>query len=299
MKIVLGVDTEDIYREAVCLLGRLKFPFSEVVAVNVCEPVPLPAYAVALLAPIDEMEAHKRERSNHLLESVSSEIERITHSVCIGTQGRIGSPSHEMMDAAEQESADLIAIGSHRLGPLESFFTGSVGRALSIHSETSFLVARSGIEDSAEVSAVFATDHSEHSDRCLEELLRLNPLGLTKIHIVFAAETQGDLWAPAERLGFGDLDEDQLGVQLDAIGSKLADKCLQSGRYADYRQVRENPDHALHHRMNATKSQLLILGGKRHGVMERTMFGSVSLHEILNEDFSVLVIRLPEEENMS
>ena len=37
----------------------------------------------------------------------------------------------------------------------------------------------------------------------------------------------------------------------------------------------------------------------RHGIMERTMFGSVSLHEILNEDFSVLVIRLPEEENMS
>jgi len=299
MKIVLGVDTEDIYREAACLLGRLKFPSSEVVAVHVCEPAPLPAFAVALFAPVDAMETHKVERSNHLLGSVSGEIERLSHSVCIGTQSRIGSPSYEIIEAAEQECADLVAIGSHRLGPIQSFFTGSVGRALSVHSETSFLVARSGIEENSEVTAVFATDHSEHSDRCLDELLRLNPLGLTKIHIVFAADTEQDLRAPAERLGFGDVDADRLGVELDAIGSKLADKCLQSGRFADYRFVREDPDRALHHRMNATKSQLLILGGKRHGIMERTMFGSVSLHEILNEDFSVLVIRLPEEERVS
>lgn len=295
MKIVLGVDNEYIYREAVSLLGRLRFANSEIVAANVCEPVPLPAYAGAMLAPIEEIETERLDHSRNFLSSISYEISNRCGVDEISERSLIGSTANEILQVAKEEKADLVAIGSRRLGKMRSFFSGSVGRALVLNAETSFLVARSGVDGATDVSAIFATDHSDYANRCLDELLRLNPAGLTEIHIVFAADTVEELWMAAEDGSGGVMQEGPLTEQMKKMGEALVDKCIQSGRLADYRLVRQSQFNAIRHRMNATKSDLLILGAERHGLLERLLVGSVTLHEIVAEDFSVLVIRLPEE----
>lgn len=296
MKIVLGVDSGRVYQEATSLLARLKFEHASVIPINVSEPIPADAYGEGVLAPILAVEELRLSESKKYLGEAAELISPAMSEEKIPGIGVIGFPGEELMGLAEKEKAGLIAIGSRRLGKVRDFFAGSVGRALTIGSDISFLVARSGMEDEKEVTAVFATDHSEYADRCLEELLRLNPVGLTKLHLVFAADTNADVRLALDYTDGGIAEStEEVNADIQTIGLGLVSRCEETGRFADYHLVRQTPYEGIRHRMNATKADMLIVGAERHGVLERLIVGSVALHEVVAEEFSVLVIRVPQE----
>ncbi|RYG31629.1 universal stress protein, partial [bacterium] len=45
--------------------------------------------------------------------------------------------------------------------------------------------------------------------------------------------------------------------------------------------------------MSETGSDLLILGARGHGLIERLLIGSLALHVVVAEPYSVMVLRLP------
>ncbi|MGV3618521.1 MAG: universal stress protein [Fimbriimonas sp.] len=208
-----------------------------------------------------------------------------------------GSPSTEILGAAKVEGANLIAIGSRRQGRVGSAFLGSVGRTLAIQGDRSFLVGRSGVTTRGNARAIFATDHSEYADRCLQALLRLNPVGLTDLQIVFANES--DTGALALASGLPDAENLEPEALLSATrsrGERLVQQCVEGGRKAEYQIVEGPALDALRAAMYAKKADLLILGARGHGFFERLRIGSLSLHMVVAEPFSVLVLRLPEED---
>jgi nucleotide-binding universal stress UspA family protein len=55
---------------------------------------------------------------------------------------REGDPAHTLIDVAERQKADLIAVGARGHGALRRFALGSVSSKLSHHSPTSLLIVR-------------------------------------------------------------------------------------------------------------------------------------------------------------
>jgi nucleotide-binding universal stress UspA family protein len=55
---------------------------------------------------------------------------------------REGDPAHTLISVAEEQKADLIAVGARGAGALRRFALGSVSSKLSHHSPTSLLIVR-------------------------------------------------------------------------------------------------------------------------------------------------------------
>lgn len=296
MKIVVGIDSEHLFREAIHLLGRLDFVGARPVLAHVSDAFLAPYMDGAVLPPMAEVVRVARQSENRLLDEADRACDEASLSRNREVRRLEGNPSLEILNLVEAEHADLVAIGSHRKGGLESAFLGSVGRALAISGDRSFLIGRSGVADRGNVSAVFATDHSHYADGCFDELLRLDPSGLTDIHIVFAAERGREFLR--QTAGIGDDEEpafDEIRERIRAKGEAMVQRCLESGRQADYRMVDGYALDALRNAMYETKSELLVIGAKGHGFLERLVIGSLSLHMVVAEPFSVLVLRHPKE----
>lgn len=297
MKTVIGLDLDEFYREAVHLLGRLDFAgnhpilaFADNAAISPAEMAILPPCASSLRSEqvrIDRM-FHAADRACDEANLTRPRIERRV----------AGNPSTTILNVAKDERADLVAIGSRRRGPLGSAFLGSVGRALAISGENSFLIGRGGTAARGNARAVFATDHSPYADGCLDLLLEINPVGLTDIHFVFATELGREV---LKAVAGGDPEDepslDELRDLAKQKGEALVQKCLESGRNADYRIVDDYASDGLRGAMYETRSDVLILGARGHGFLERLVIGSLSLHVVVAEPFSVLVLRLPKEED--
>jgi len=294
MNIVVGVDEEGIYRDAVHLLGRLRFAEANVMLIHVREPLNLHAYMGVAGASCTELERSRQRNMDQVLD----DADRLADFQGVGESYSkyplTGSPASEVMLFAERAKADLVAIGSRQRGNVGSFFMGSVGRALAIGARESFLVARGGAAEIGQVRAVFATDHSDYANACFKELLRLNPTGISEICFTFA-----DYGAKSSLASAAGLPQDceetsaELREKIRVKGAELVDRCLEAGIYAQYNIVDGFPIDAVQQCMEDTKSDLLILGAKGHGFMERLLVGSFTLHAVVAEPYSVLVLRLP------
>lgn len=297
MKTVIGLDSEELYREAVHLLGKLDFIGNHPVLAFVDNSAISPP-EMAVLPPCANSLKSEQIRIDRMFEGADracDEANLMRHRI---ERRLVGNPSSKMLGLVDDEGADLVAIGSHRRGPLGSAFLGSVGRAFAISGETSFLIGRGGTAAHGNARAVFATDHSEYADRCLDLLLELNPAGLSDIHFVFATELGREVLKAAAGGDKGDEPSlDELRDLVKQKGEALVQRCLESGRNADYRIVDDYASDGLRSAMYETKSDLLILGARGHGFLERLVIGSLSLHMVVAEPFSVLVLRLPKEED--
>ncbi|MGV3618515.1 MAG: universal stress protein [Fimbriimonas sp.] len=297
MRTVIGVDSEDFYREAIHLLGRLDFVGNWPILASVTPSIVSPAMVGVLLPPCPEAVRIDHAASERLM----AEAERACDDASLSRHREhhrlTGNVADEILRLAEEKRAELIAVGSRRKGPIGSAFLGSIGRALAIGGDRSFLVARGGMSAHGSVRAVFATDHSPYADRCLDWLLQLDPVGLTDIRIVFATDlSRQALRAALSVADDEDLSIDELRAKVSAKGDALVQRVLESGRQAEYHVVDEYASDALRSSMYAKKADVLIVGAQGHGVLERLVIGSLSLHMVVAEPFSVLVLRLPEEE---
>ncbi|MGV3615117.1 MAG: universal stress protein [Fimbriimonas sp.] len=297
MKTVIGLDSDELYREAVHLLGRLDFVRNDLILTFVNHSKLSPA-EMAVLPPCASSLKLDQVRIDRMFESAGDACDEANLVRDHKERRVMGTPSTTILEIAEDEAADLVAIGSRRRGPLGSAFLGSIGRALAISGESSFLIGRGGTAVRGSVRAVFATDHSPYADRCLDLLLELNPAGLSDIHFVFATELDQDVLSAA--LGSEVPDErslDELQTAVRMKGETLVQRTLESGRNADYRIVDDYASDGLRIAMYETRSDILILGSRGHGFLERLVIGSLSLHMVVAEPFSVLVLRLPKEKD--
>jgi nucleotide-binding universal stress UspA family protein len=207
---------------------------------------------------------------------------------------RHGSPADQLIEHAEDNKADLIAVGGSKHSAIGAFLTGSVGRGLVIGAKHSLLVVKGDIAETGPVRAVLATDHSRYMDHALAVLLDLAPKGIGHL-TVLTAYPQEFVQTVRPLLPEFVLDPGEwVAKNLEERNAKVIEVLKPLGCTFDSLLVDEHPNEAIKKVMADTGAELLIVGAQGHSWVDRVTLGSVSFHQVIGEPYSVLVLRAPE-----
>jgi nucleotide-binding universal stress UspA family protein len=309
MRTLLAIDEEREFHDqrtpAEELLLRLRFAaLNGVEAVHV---LPMPAYvgydvgaymSADLIAQARDAE---RERVAALVREVAERCSRSGLIPCSCTTALLeGNAADRLLERTEETHADLIAINGSRHGEAAAMLLGSVARDLLVCAPCSLLIAKrhpgEKVTLSAPLRVVLATDHSEYTNRCIERLLDFCPRGIGELTVVCAY--------PGERLralgkhvarpcvDLGEAVHSTLDKKNEALIERLRSDGL--GSEVCYRSlvVAGHAHEVITKAMRDAEADLLILGARGHGLVERLMVGSVSYREAAASPHSVLVLRV-------
>ena len=144
-KFLVGVDASPVARavlaQAVDLAGRTGARLVLFRAVGVPVELPMEAYVMPPDTLPDMLQKEARRGLEHLAASVPPEL-------LSGVRVGIGSAWQAICEAAREENADLIVIGSHGYGMLDRLVGTTAARVVN-HADRSVLVVRT-----AEMAAV-------------------------------------------------------------------------------------------------------------------------------------------------
>ena len=201
------------------------------------------------------------------------------------------------MGYSDREQASLIAVGCSGKSAARAFFTGSVGRGLTIAAHQSLLIAK-GEPKEGPIRAVLATDHSAYANDCLDKLLELAPQGISHLTVMSAypKEILGHLMPylpdivldPSEWVEQGLEQRNQQVIQKLAPLGSMGTGCTFASRVMGM-----DADEAIETAMGEAEADLLILGAQGHGFVERLTTGSTSFHQVVAEPYSVFLLRVP------
>jgi len=290
---LLGVDTQGQYRSALSLLGRLAFENASLHLAHFEPPIQT-WVGPGFIASSDDL-ANALTQDHQLSEQL---LEAAVDDACgYGFVSRASTAmtpvASGIMSLGDELNADVIAIGSRSSGPLAAAFLGSVGRALAIGGNKSFLIGRGDVKKSGSVSVLFATDHSRLSMRALDWFIDHKPKGVSDVHLITAYNidnltNQGyfsELYEQASEQG------KTLREHLKSLSEEAVAKLRSHGFHADYSLVPGLINAGISHSMKVQKADLLVLAAQGHGFFERLVMGSVALHQVVAEPYPVLVIR--------
>jgi len=313
MKILLGLDFPPEGPDgkeapaAVRLLKQVRFSKAEVEVAHVVRPygTPEPGLHALLVAAGEDVEqayAEERAAAQYLVDRSAAKVGASDGSEPHGIV-LVGRAAASLMSRADDSYADLIAVnGSGQASLLDKLLTPSVARAIVVGAHQSVLVARDRPIGPAGANprrcgglrAVLATDHSPYANRCIELLCRFAPAGIEHLDVLTAY--------PAEQIQiFRSLVGDMVVDPADAIHDNLAKRNdtvidilshhLTGTTFASH-VAAVTVQEAIAQRMAESDADLLILGAKGHGFVERILLGSVSFHHaVVNHPYSVLILR--------
>ncbi len=285
MKAVVGVGFSTQCLAGVEAFVRLGFPRSEAVLVHCVESVlPDGGFMPAdSLGPIAEIQNQRKADGEKRLAEVAADL--TARGVANKSVVVYGRPAHELTALAQEEGADVLVTGSGKKGSVETFFMGSVTRALVVEAKRSILVGKAALKGSGKIRTVLATDHSEYADRCIDHFVSMAPSGLGKVTVVCADTRDPDVVQATEgEVGAADM----LRRKNEAVEAKLRPICdetesvVLSGRAND----------VINAAMEEARADLLVLGAHGHGFLERLLIGSTAMHMVGNSPWNVFVVRV-------
>lgn len=282
MKVLVGVDREGKYAAASRLVSRLGFENAEWHFAHVRKAL----YGYSQLDLAEGAAGEDVAEGRQLLQQASAEHPGQIHLLR-------GPEASTLLHFSDEIAADLVAVGSHPAGRLGSVVLGSVGRALAIGAHCSFLIARGQQEDTGPLRAIFATDHSDYADRCLDLLIQLAPKGLSEVVVMTAT----DMFESAEMMEYYEhrQEADQEGVSMEqhfrAKGQAAVDQLEQAGIPARFDLRPGFIGTAIRDCVGHCGADLVILGAQGQGFMERLLIGSVALDLVNTLPQSMLVLR--------
>jgi nucleotide-binding universal stress UspA family protein len=293
MKAILGVDSAGSYRRAENLLVRLRLPEMQVEAVSVVEPM-LPDMSWPALSeghPLKEAGKLREDAADAALKEASERLNGLGFRAT--THREVGNPAHVLEARAEQERANIIAAGSERKGRFGSLFLGSVTKGLCTGARTNVLIAKNDAASLGGIHAVFATDLSEYAYRCVDELLFLNPQGLSRVTVLTAYGVDE---------GFrSDLLPDDPALEeftpvacqnrSETAARRIAERFKALSVPVDVVAVEDEANHAIEATMRSTGAELLILGDQGKNFLQRLTLGSTAMHEVINGNHNLLLLK--------
>jgi nucleotide-binding universal stress UspA family protein len=283
MKAIVGVDQSGLYRSALHLLARLKIDPTEVDLLHTEEPTPV-LYGVGFVPAVDtysQVADAARDTADRLLNEAaqaSAELGIPANRTFVLGQ----APAQALMAEADKVQAEVIAVGSTRKPKYAQFFLGSVGRGLAIGAHQSVLIAKNETPAEGPLTVVFATDHSKYADSCAQLLERLRPQGIGRLVIVTATDEPRDPSAAPIP---------QFRIEVEKRSQALANRLTTAGIPSEHRIVEGEVFDVIAATMEEVGADLLILGARGHGFLERVLIGSVSLQATVASPYSVLLLR--------
>lgn len=284
MNIVVGVDLGRHYESALNLANRLQFNYPHwILAHSVDVAMAFSGYSVISEAPLAyDFFKSASEGAQKVLDDSKADHPNLD----IETRLLTGSAVNELIRLAEETKSELMCVHSERKGSLGSLFLGSVSRGIAIAASQSILISKGEVDPTGPVRAVLATDHSDYANRAITRFLEMKPAGIHNIHVISALHISGQ--NPT------DTDTGVVRTLFDeasAKTNKVVERLTAAG-YCATGQVINRPVHeAIDEAMESVKADLLIIGGQGHGFVHRALLGSTTLHQVVAEPYSVLVIR--------
>ncbi len=292
MKLVLAVGHDEESASILDLVGRLKFRDAAYHLTHVVErfhsPVPtgnhLSNDLIIRYQQLQDKEARER------LSWAEARMKEHGISSVVSSLGQ-GFVADQILAYSEKINAGLICIGSRDEAPINKVLIGSVGRKLITKADQSLLVARGSFKELGPIDAVFATDHSDYAQQCLDVFLKIAPQGIRKLTIltVYPKAIISSLQAMMPNFN-GPLDQ-WIVERLEGENKKTIEKLAKLGYQMQSRVMHGEVDDCIDQTMENTQSQLLILGAQGHGFVERLTLGSVSFQQAAAGKHSVLVLR--------
>lgn len=115
-------------------------------------------------------------RAHRLIDRATSEIEACNEDSIVTGEIDAGNPTQSITRGADVWPADLVIVGSHERGPLETLFMGSVSKSVMHKANCSVLVARNLVETPTGCSpmnrVMLAIDDSPYSKAAVDSVLR-------------------------------------------------------------------------------------------------------------------------------
>ncbi len=297
IQILVGVDQHP--GPIIPLLKRLHFPYAHYEVVHTISAADYMSYGIEGSRTPYDVEKVVRDENLHarqLAESAARLLMREGRTHPVGDV-LFGHPTDAILRRADSLHAELVALNAaHTRSEGMAALTGSIARGVVMGAYQSVLIARPSQLYQAEdlpIRAVFATDHSEYANRCLELLCELAPAGLSHLTVITAA--------PERELEFVDRELPELGVSVAAS----IRQALERRNEQVVRKLRQELTHtiieselytlpiheAIDRAVDQASADLLIVGARGHSTLERLSLGSVSLHQALEGPTSVLVLR--------
>lgn len=278
-RIVVGVDGSDPALAALRWAVRLaRATGARIEAVTVASQLPLAApLGVAWDTGEDAL-----LQANRALEHTMAEVEH--EGVDIATSVQDGQPAGVLLGAAE--GADLLVLGTHGYGAMESALLGSIGRQVVTHAVCpTVLVPEAPGSLERFVVGVDGSEEALHALRWAAELARAT--GAT-IEVVTAYHYTpvgvGSPWVPAVPVvGEQDMRDSAQQVLDNAVeqadaADVVAERTVAEGSAAQRLQDR------------AADADLLVVGSRGHGGFAGLLLGSVSRRCLSHPTGPVVVV---------
>jgi nucleotide-binding universal stress UspA family protein len=292
VRILLALDGSPQAARGIELVRRLALtPSDEVIVASVAEA----SYGLAVglagppmaLAWYDAVREAVREHANQVVADGSAAL--AGHGR-IRTIVREGHPVEELRAIATELAVDLIVVGPHGRGRLESILVGSTSQGLLDGAHTSVLIARSlrnGLR-----TVVLAVDGSAHS---AEAVRFLAALPLPEESRIVATTV-----IPARDPGYGRAWSDAFLATIEADERRAGQRVLDDAAAAVRRAGREAttdlragmPKHAILEAVEEHGADLVVLGARGLGGFEQLVLGSVSRGVSKAAPCSALVVHL-------
>jgi nucleotide-binding universal stress UspA family protein len=275
MRILIGLDGSPEAAAGLDFVRRLSLsPADELIVAAVVE---IPSGLLALTGPQTMVVWY-----DHVRTSVTTECRAIADDAVrsLAGHGRVssvvveGHPLEMLQVLARERAVDVVVVGPHGRGRLESALVGSVSQGLLHTPQSSILVARAIRNDLR--SVILAVDGSAHNRAAARLLAKLGlPAGTT----VFCTTVVPGGGGPYGRAWSGEAWPIVEAQQQDAANRALdeAESELRSGRLDVRREIRSGvPKQAILEAAGDHESDLIVMGARGLGGFEALVLGSVS-----------------------
>lgn len=145
MKILIGVDDSPHSKAAVEYVKQMTWPKGSTIQVlSVVRPV-VPVYSEAFVPPATYV-GEMNEETIRFHQETAANAERDLQGTGLRTEARIlsGDPRTELVEAAREERADLLVVGSHGRTGVAKLLMGSVAAYVAAHAPCSVMVVKLG-----------------------------------------------------------------------------------------------------------------------------------------------------------
>lgn len=293
MKIILGMDANTPISTPASTVHSLRLSAPQYELVHVLER--LSAYSlpatdssnVDLIARYIKMQDEEAEK---LTKNGQAELNSL--GLDCRTQVLVGASANRIINHAKDSQADLLVLGSSGKGRIESLLAGSVTRKALISSPCSVLIAKTKIDPPTRpLTVVFATDHSEYSQRCVDKFISWSPRGIGRA-VVTTVYPEQLLQAMSSIMpNFKSDVADWVKKELNANNDKVVQKISKLDIPCTSRVESGAVSDVLAKVMESENADLLVLGAQGHGFLERLTIGSIALEQGLRRPYSCLIVR--------
>lgn len=291
MKAILGVDANDAFRPAVCLLSRLHPVRREVKLVHAAD-ISLPWTGLY-------GEAQVQADYTRAMENVGRRaLDRAVDDACLHdfmpkSKLIFGSAAATLIHESEAPDIDLVAVNATHKGAWSSAFMGSVSRALAIGCPKSVLIAKGDRKMHSPLRVVFGTDHSDYCNRALDRFLSWKLNGIGAIEVVSAYQLDPyQLEITSNGVQATEALVDQfMQTKIEERNQEVVTKLQAAGYSATSKVVHGAATDALRQAMQEFEADILVVAAQGHGFWQRLMVGSVALHQVVAEPYPVLILR--------